>query len=168
MKKVILLALVMNCFLCYAQSSLDIIKGINENTYRSLKEPATENKEFNDLKNDLGVFDKNAGELRDYINEQFKEFDNSKYAIDSNNNKKIIDLEIENSKLKKEIADLEYGISKRDEEILPLKVRYNLCSKIIYYGMIMGYTEGELELFFSKEELAMCRELFKEWQRRYR
>ena len=77
-------------------------------------------------------------------------------------------MEIENSKLKKEIADLEYGISKRDEEILPLKVRYNLCSKIIYYGMIMGYTEGELELFFSKEELAMCRELFKEWQRRYR
>ena len=162
MKKIIALVLALNCFLCSAQSSMDIIKGINEETYRGLKEPSIE------LKQDLSHFEKGAKELRDFIDNQFEDYDNSKYKIDAYNSKRIIDLEIEVTKLKNEIADLEYGISKRDAELLPLKVRYNLCSKIIYYNMIMGYSDKEMEIFFSKEELAMCRDLLKEWKRRYR
>lgn len=169
MKKIIALVLLTGCFfMSNAQSSLDIIKGINESTYRSLKEPDTAERDFTDLKKDLNNFEKGAEELRDIINKQFEDYNNSKYAADSYSNKRIIDLEIEVAKLKREIADLEYGISKRDEEILPLKVRYNLCSKIIYYTMVMGYDAKEMELFFSKEELAMCRQLLKEWGRKYR
>lgn len=162
MKKTIALVLALSCFLCSAQSNMDIIRGINEETYRGLKEPSIE------LEQDLSHFEKGAKELRDFIDKQFEDYDNSKYRTESYNSKKIIDLEIEVTKLKKEIADLEYGISKRDAELLPLKVRYNLCSKIIYYTMIMGYNEKEMEIFFSKEELALCRDLLKEWERRYR
>lgn len=168
MKKIIALVLLTGCFfMSYAQSSIDIIKGVNESTYRSLKEPVTEERDFADLKKDLSNFEKGAEELRDIINNQFEDYNNSKYATDSYSNKKIIDLEIEVAKLKREISDLEYGISKRDAELLPLKVRYNLCSKIIYYTMVMGYDAKEMELFFSKEELAMCRSLLKEWKRKY-
>ena len=167
MKKIISLVLLLSCFLCYSQTSLDIIKSVNENTYRSLKEPTTEERDFNDMKKDLSHFEKGAEELRDIINNQFEEYNNSKHATDAYSNKRIIDLEIEISKLKREIADLEYGISKRDAEILPLKVRYNLCSKIIYYTMVMGYSDKQMEIFFSKEELAMCKDLLKEWKRRY-
>lgn len=167
MKKIITLVLLLSCFLCYSQSSLDIINSVNENTYRSLNEPVTEERDFNDLKKDLSNFEEGAEELRDIISKQFEEYDNSKHAIDAYSNKRIIDLEIEVAKLKREISDLEYGISKRDAEILPLKVRYNLCSKIIYYTMVMGYSSEEMEIFFSKEELAMCKDLLKEWKRRY-
>lgn len=168
MKKIIALVLLTGCFfMSYAQSSLDIIKGVNESTYRSLKEPVTEERDFADLKKDLSNFEKGAEELRDIINNQFEDYNNSKPATDSYSNKRIIDLEIEVAKLKREISDLEYGISKRDAELLPLKVRYNLCSKIIYYTMVMGYDAKEMELFFSKEELAMCRSLLKEWKRKY-
>lgn len=162
MKKIIALVLALNCLLCYAQGNMDIIKGINEETYKSLKEPSIE------LKQDLSHFEEGAKELRDIINKQFEDYDNSKHAVDNYNSKRIIDLEIEITKLKNEISDLEYGISKRDAELLPLKVRYNLCSKIIYYTMIMGYSEKEIEIFFSKEELATCKDLLKEWKRRYR
>lgn len=168
MKNIIALVLLLSCFLCYSQTSLDIIKSVNENTYRSLNEPVTEERDFNDLKKDLDHFEKGAEELRAFIDKQFEDYDNSKHAMDSYSNKRIIDLEIEVAKLKREISDLEYGISKRDAEILPLKVRYNLCSKIIYYTMIMGYSDKQMEIFFSKEELAMCKDLLKEWKRRYR
>lgn len=168
MKKIIVLALIINCFLCSAQSSMDIIRSVNENTYRNLNTPDTEERDFTDLKNDLRHFEEGAEGLRDIINGQFEESDNSKYKTDSyNTSKRIIDLEIEVTKLKNEIADLEYGISKRDAELLPLKVRYNLCSKIIYYTMVMGYSDKQMEIFFSKEELAMCKDLLKEWKRRY-
>ena len=163
MKKLTLLLLLLSGFLCYGQTSLDIVESINENTYRSLQEPTTEERSFNDLKQDLRAFEDGAEELRDFIDKQFNSKDSKR-----TDNKKIIDLEIEVSKLKREISDLEYGISKRDAELLPLKVRYNLCSKIIYYNMIMGYSDKEMEIFFSKEELAMCRDLLKEWKRRYR
>lgn len=168
MKKIIALVLLTGCFFVgYAQSSMDIIKGVNESTYRSLKEPVTADRDFADLKKDLNYFEKGAEELRDIINNQFEDYNNSKPATDSYSNKRIIDLEIEVAKLKREINELEYGISKRDAELLPLKVRYNLCSKIIYYTMVMGYDAKEMELFFSKEELAMCRSLLKEWKRKY-
>lgn len=167
MKKIIALVLLLSCFLCYSQTSLDIIKSVNENTYKSLKEPVTEERDFNDLKKDLSNFEKGAEELRYIISNQFEEYDNSKHATDVYSNKRIVDLEIEVAKLKREISDLEYGISKRDAEILPLKVRYNLCSKIIYYTMVMGYSDKQMEIFFSKEELAMCKDLLKEWKRRY-
>ena len=168
MKKIIALVLALNCFLCSAQSNMDIIRSVNENTYRSLNTPGTEERDFTDLKNDLRHFEEGAEGLRDIINGQFEKSNNSKHAADAYSNKRIIDLEIEVTKLKNEIADLEYGISKRDAELLPLKVRYNLCSKIIYYNMIMGYSDKEMEIFFSKEELAMCKDLLKEWKRRYR
>ena len=168
MKKIIALVLLTGCFfMSYAQSSIDIIKGVNESTYRSLKETVTEERDFADLKKDLSNFEKGAEELRDIINNQFEDYNNSKPATDSYSNKRIIDLEIEVAKLKRGISDLEYGISKRDAELMPLKVRYNLCSKIIYYTMVMGYDAKEMELFFSKEELAMCRSLLKEWKRKY-
>lgn len=157
-----------------AQSSLDIIKEINKETYRSLKEDPRNNSEsfegFNKKsQGEKKEFEQKSKEVRESFENSFNEF-----RKESDNSKKIIDLEVENNKLKMGIHDLERGleykdeiIAEKDKELLKLKIRYNVLSKSLYFMINYKCTPYELSDYFTEEEFRIINELPKEWRRKY-
>lgn len=173
MKKFILALLLVNSFL-YAQTSLDIIKEINKNTYKSMQEQDLKSDEFKkEVEESMKTMEKEVMDGIESMKTEFKEF-GSNYMTEAKTNKQIVDLQVENQFLKNKIADLEYGlnnkekqITDKDQEILNLKIRYNALSKAIYFLTKYKCTSYELADYFTDEEFKIINELPKEWKRKY-
>lgn len=160
MKRIFILLMILLSFSVYSQSMTDIMSEINSSTYKSITEPK-EKSDFN-----LDDIKTRADTFRQSIEE---ELNNSNIIKNdsSASKKKIIDLENEITKLNYEIRDLEYALNKKEQELYPLKLRYNVCSKIVYFTLIMGYDYKELQDIFNEEELRLCRIMLQEWKRKY-
>lgn len=173
MKKFILALLLVSSFL-YAQTSLDIIKEINKSTYGSLKEQDLKSDEFKkEVEESMKTMEKEVTTGIESMKTEFKEF-GSNYMTEAKTNKRIVDLQVENQFLKNKIADLEYGlnnkekqIADKDQELMRLKIRYNVLSKAMYFLLKYKCTPYELADYFTEEEFKIINELPKEWKRKY-
>ena len=173
MKKFILVILLVNSFL-YAQTSLDIIKEINKSTYESTKEQDLKSDEFKkEVEESMKTMEKEVAAGIESMKVEFKEF-GSNYMTEAKTNKQIIDLKVENQFLKNKIADLEYGLNNKeqqaadkDQELMRLKIRYNVLSKAMYFLLKYKCTPYELADYFTDEEFKIINELPKEWERKY-
>lgn len=173
MKKLILGLLLVNSFL-YAQTSLDIIKEINKDTYKSLREQDLKSGEFKkEVEDSMKTMEKEVIGGIESMKDEFKEF-GSNYMAEAKTNKQIIDLQVENQFLKNKIADLEYGLNNKeqqtadkDQELMKLKIRYNVLSKAMYFLTKYKCTPYELADYFTDEEFKIINELPKEWKRKY-
>lgn len=173
MKKLILGLLLVNSFL-YAQTSLDIIKEINKSTYKSMKEQDLKSDEFKkEVEDSMKTMEKEVIGGIESMKTEFKEFC-SNYMTEAKTNKQIIDLQVENQFLKNKIADLEYGlnnkdkqITDKDQELMRLKIRYNVLSKAMYFLLKYKCTPYELADYFTDEEFKIINGLPKEWERKY-
>ena len=173
MKKFILALLLVNSFL-YAQTSLDIIKEVNKSTYKSMQEQDLRPDEFKkEVEESMKTMEKEVTAGIESMKTEFKEF-GSNYMTEAKTNKLIVDLQVENQFLKNKIADLEYGlnnkekqIADKDQEILNLKIRYNVLSKAMYFLLKYKCTPYELADYFTYEEFKIINELPKEWERKY-
>lgn len=173
MKKLILVILLVNSFL-YAQTSLDIIKEINKSTYGSLKEQDLKSDEFKkEVEESMKTMEKEVTAGIESMKTEFKEF-GSNYMTEAKTNKRIVDLQVENQFLKNKIADLEYGLNKKeqriadkDQELMRLKIRYNVLSKAMYFLLKYKCTPYELADYFTDEEFKIINGLPKEWERKY-
>lgn len=173
MKKLILAILLVNSFL-YAQTSLDIIKEINKNTYKSIQEQDLKSDEFKkEVEESMKTMEKEVTAGIESMKTEFKEF-GSNYMTEAKTNKRIVDLQVENQFLKNKIADLEYGlnnkekqIADKDQEIMRLKIRYNVLSKAMYFLLKYKCTPYELADYFTDEEFKIINGLPKEWERKY-
>lgn len=173
MKKIILLlALFFMIATAYSQTSVDIIKEINKSTYRSLTSPEKElkldyedeiKKAYNDFKDDVDSFmDGFSLSVENYK----KSCQDSKEVIDLNNKITLLELQV---------SDLQYGIERRDEaledkdeEIINLKIKYRVASKILYFMTNYNCSIDELNDFFTDEELKIAQEIAKEWKKIYK
>lgn len=173
MKKIILLlALSFMIVTAYSQTSVDIIKEINKSTYKSLTSPEKElkldyedemKKAYNDFKEDVDSFmDGFSLSVENY----------KKSCQDS---KEVIDLNNKITLLKLKVSDLQYGIERRDEaledkdeEIIKLKIKYRVASKILYFMTNFNCSIEELNDFFTDEELKIAQEIAKEWKKIYK
>ena len=173
MKKIILiLALSFMIATAYSQTSVDNIKEINKSTYRSLTSPEKElkldyedevKKAYNDFKDDVDSFmDGFSLSVENYK----KSCQDSKEVIDLNNKITLLELQV---------SDLQYGIERRDEaledkdeEIINLKIKYRVASKILYFMTNYNYSIDELNDFFTEKELKIAQEIAKEWKKIYK
>lgn len=173
MKKIILiLALSFMIATAYSQTSVDNIKEINKSTYRSLTSPEKElkldyedevKKAYNDFKDDVDSFmDGFSLSVENYK----KSCQDSKEVIDLNNKITLLELKV---------SDLQYGIERRDEaledkdeEIINLKIKYRVASKILYFMTNYNYSIDELNDFFTEKELKIAQEIAKEWKKIYK
>ena len=173
MKKIILiLALSFMIATAYSQTSVDNIKEINKSTYRSLTSPEKElkldyedevKKAYNDFKDDVDSFmDGFSLSVENYE----KSCQDSKEVIDLNNKITLLELQV---------SDLQYGIERRDEaledkdeEIINLKIKYRVASKILYFMTNYNYSIDELNDFFTEKELKIAQEIAKEWKKIYK
>lgn len=173
MKKLILAILLVNSFL-YAQTSLDIIKEINKNTYKSIQEQDLKSDEFKkEVEESMKTMEKEVTAGIESMKAEFKEL-GSNYMTEAKTNKRIVDLQVENQFLKNKIADLEYGlnnkekqIADKDQELMRLKIRYNVLSKAMYFLLKYKCTPYELADYFTEEEFKIINGLPKEWERKY-
>lgn len=173
MKKLILVILLVNSFL-YAQTSLDIIKEINKSTYKSMQEQDLKSDEFKkEVEESMKTMEKEVMDGIESMKTEFKEF-GSNYMTEAKTNKRIVDLQVENQFLKNKIADLEYGlnnkekqIADKDQELMRLKIRYNVLSKAMYFLLKYKCTPYELADYFTDEEFKIINGLPKEWERKY-
>lgn len=173
MKKFILALLLVNSFL-YAQTSLDIIKEINKSTYKSIQEQDLKSDEFKkEVEESMKTMEKEVMDGIESMKTEFKEF-GSNYMTEAKTNKRIVDLQVENQFLKNKIADLEYGlnnkekqIADKDQELMRLKIRYNVLSKAMYFLLKYKCTPYELADYFTDEEFKIINGLPKEWERKY-
>ena len=173
MKKIILLlTLSFIISTAYSQTSVDIIKEINKSTYKSLTSPEKElkldydnemKKAYNDFKDDVDSFmDGFSLSVENYK----KSCQDSKEVIDLNNKITLLELKV---------SDLQYGIERRDEaledkdeEIINLKIKYRVASKILYFMANYNCSIDELNDFFTGEELKIAQEIAKEWKKIYK
>lgn len=173
MKKIILvLALSFMIVTAYSQTSVDNIKEINKSTYRSLTSPEKElkldyedeiKKAYNDFKDDVDSFmDGLSLSVEDYK----KSCQDSKEVIDLNNKITLLELKV---------SDLQYGIERRDEaledkdeEIISLKIKYRVASKILYFMTNYNCSIDELNDFFTDKELKIAQDIAKEWKKIYK
>ena len=175
MKKIILLAaLFFMVTIAYSQTTVDVVKEINKSTYESLTSPEKElklnysderKKAYDDFKNDVNSFIDDFN-LSDKVDNYKKSCQDSKEVIDLKN--KIILLELK-------VSDLQYGIDRRDEaledkdeEIINLKLKYRVASKILYFMTNYNYSINELNDFFTDKELEIAKDIAKEWERFYK
>ena len=175
MKKIILLAaLFFMVTVAYSQTTVDVVKEINKSTYESLTAPEKElkldytderKKAYDEFKNDVDSFIDEFN-LSDKVDNYKKSCQDSKEVIDLNN--KITSLELK-------VSDLQYGIDRRDEaledkdeEIINLKLKYRVASKILYFMTNYNYSIDELDEFFTDKELKIAQDIAKEWKRLYK
>ena len=173
MKKIILLlALSFMIVTAYSQTSVDNIKEINKSTYRSLTSPEKElkldyedelKKAYNDFKDDVDSF---IDEFSLSVENYKKSCQDSKEVIDLNNKITLLELQV---------SDLQYGIERRDEaledkdeEIINLKIKYRVASKILYFMTNYNCSIDELNDFFTDKELKIAQEIAKEWKKIYK
>ena len=173
MKKIILLlALSFMISTAYSQTSVDNIKEINKSTYKSLTSPEKElkldyedemKKAYNEFKDDVDSFmDGFSLSVENYK----KSCQDSKEVIDLNNKITLLELKV---------SDLQYGIERRDEaledkdeEIINLKIKYRVASKILYFMTNYNCSIDELNDFFTDKELKIAQEIAKEWKKIYK
>ena len=173
MKKIILLlALSFMIVAAYSQTSVDNIKEINKSTYKSLTSPEKElkldyedemKKAYNEFKDDVDSFmDGFSLSVENYK----KSCQDSKEVIDLNNKITLLELKV---------SDLQYGIERRDEaledkdeEIINLKIKYRVASKILYFMTNYNCSIDELNDFFTDKELKIAQEIAKEWKKIYK
>ena len=55
----------------------------------------------------------------------------------------------------------------KDEEIINLKLKYRVASKILYFMTNYNYSIDELDEFFTDKELKIAQDIAKEWKRLY-
>lgn len=173
MKKIILiLALSFMIVTAYSQTSVDNIKEINKSTYRSLTSPEKElkldyedeiKKAYNDFKDDVDSF---MDEFSLSVENYKKSCQDSKEVIDLNNKITLLELKV---------SDLQYGIERRDEaledkdeEIINLKIKYRVASKILYFMTNYNCSIDELNDFFTDKELKIAQDIAKEWKKIYK
>ena len=172
MKKIILLlALSFMIVTAYSQTSVDIIKEINKSTYQSLTSPEKE------LKLDYENEEKKAyNEFKDDVDSFIDDFSLSveNYRKSCQDSKEVIDLNNKITLLKLQVSDLQYGIERRDEaledkdeEIINLKIKYRVASKIVYFMTNYNCSIEELNDFFTDKELKIAQEIAKEWKKIY-
>lgn len=173
MKKIILLlASYFIIATAYSQTSVDNIKEINKSTYESLTSPEKElkldyedeiKKAYNDFKDDADSFiDGFSLSVENYK----KSCQDSKEVIDLNNKITLLELKV---------SDLQYGIERRDEaledkeeEIINLKIKYRVASKILYFMTNYNCSIEELNDFFTDKELKIAQDIAKEWKKIYK
>ena len=175
MKKIILLAaLFFMVATAYSQTTVDIVKEINKSTYESLTSPDKElklnyaderKKAYDEFKNDVDSFIDEFN-LSDKIDNYKKSCQDSKEVIDLKNKITLLELKV---------SDLQYGIDRRDEaledkdeEIINLKLKYRVASKILYFMTNYNYSINELNDFFTDKELEIAKDIAKEWERLYK
>ena len=175
MKKTILLAvLFFMAVMAHSQTTVDVIKEINSSTYESLTSPEKElklnyaderKKAYDDFKNDVDSFIEDFN-LSDKVDNYKKSCQDSKEVIDLKN--KITLLEIK-------VSDLQYGIDRRDEaledkdeEIINIKIKYRVASKILYFMTNYNCSIDELNDFFTDKELKIAQDIAKEWKKIYK
>lgn len=173
MKKIILLlALSFMIVTAYSQTSADIIKEINKSTYKSLTSPEKElkldyedevKKAYNDFKDDVDSF---MDGFNLSVENYKKSCQDSKEVIDLNNKITLLELKV---------SDLQYGIERRDEaledkdeEIINLKIKYRVASKILYFMTNYNCSIEELNDFFTDKELKIAQDIAKEWKKIYK
>lgn len=174
-KKIILLAvLFFMVTVAYSQTTVDIVKEINKSTYESLTAPEGElklnytderKKAYDDFKNDVNSFIDDFN-LSDKVDNYKKSRQDSKEVIDLKNKITLLELKV---------SDLQYGIDRRDEaledkdeEIINLKLKYRVASKILYFMANYNYSINELNDFFTDEELKIAKDIANEWKRLYK
>lgn len=175
MKKIILLAaLFFMVTVAYSQTTVDVVKEINKSTYESLTSPDKElklnytderKKAYDEFKNDVDSFIDEFN-LSDKVDNYKKSCQDSKEVIDLKNKITLLELKV---------SDLQYGIDRRDEaledkdeEIISLKLKYRVASKILYFMTNYNYSINELNDFFTDEELKIAQDIAKEWKRLYK
>lgn len=175
MKKIILLAaLFFMVTVAYSQTTVDVVKEINKSTYESLTSPEKElklnyaderKKAYDDFKNDVDSFIDEFN-LSDKVDNYKKSCQDSKEVIDLKNKITLLELKV---------SDLQYGIDRRDEaledkdeEIINLKLKYRVASKILYFMTNYNYSIDELDEFFTDKELKIAQDIAKEWKRLYK
>lgn len=175
MKKIILLAaLFFMVVVAYSQTTVDVVKEINKSTYESLTSPEKElklnyaderKKAYDDFKNDVDNFIDDFN-LSDKVDNYKKSCQDSKEVIDLKNKITLLELKV---------SDLQYGIDRRDEaledkdeEIINLKLKYRVASKILYFMTNYNCSIDELNEFFTDKELKIAQDIAKEWKRLYK
>lgn len=175
MKKIILLAaLFFMVTVAYSQTTVDIVKEINKSTYESLTAPEKElklnyaderKKAYDEFKNDVDSFIDDFN-LSDKVDNYKKSCQDSKEVIDLKNKITLLELKV---------SDLQYGIDRRDEaledkdeEIINLKLKYRVASKILYFMTNYNCSINELDDFFTDKELEIAKDIAKEWKRLYK
>lgn len=175
MKKIILLAaLFFMATVAYSQTTVDVVKEINKSTYESLTSPEKElklnyagerKKAYDEFKNDVDSFIDDFN-LSDKVDNYKKSCQDSKEVIDLKNKITLLELKV---------SDLQYGIDRRDEaledkdeEIVNLKLKYRVASKILYFMTNYNYNIDELDEFFTDKELKIAQDIAKEWKRLYK
>lgn len=173
MKKIILLlAVYFTIATAYSQTLVDNIKEINKSTYKSLTSPEKElkldyedeiEKAYNDFKDDADSF---IDEFSLSVENYKKSCQDSKEVIDLNNKITLLELKV---------SDLQYGIERRDEaledkdeEIINLKIKYRVASKILYFMTNYNCSIEELNDFFTEKELKIAQDIAKEWKKIYK
>lgn len=175
MKKIILLAVLFFIVsVAYSQTTVDVVKEINKSTYESLTSPEKElklnyaderKKAYDDFKNDVNSFIDDFN-LSDKVDNYKKSCQDSKEVIDLKNKITLLELKI---------SDLQYNIDRRDEaledkdeEIINLKLKYRVASKILYFMTNYNYSINELNDFFTDKELEIAKDIANEWKRLYK
>lgn len=175
MKKIILLAaLFFMVVVAYSQTTVDVVKEINKSTYESLTSPDKElklnyaderKKAYDDFKNDIDSFIDDFN-LSSKVDNYKKSCQESKDVIDLKNKITLLELKV---------SDLQYGIERRDEaledkdeEIINLKLKYRVASKILYFMTNYNCSIDELDEFFTDKELKIAQDIAKEWKRLYK
>lgn len=175
MKKIILLvSLSFMIATAYSQTTGDNIKEINKSTYESLTSQEKElklnysderKKAYDDFKDDVNSFIDEFN-LSDKVDNYKKSCQDSKEVIDLKNKITLLELKI---------SDLQYGIEKRDEaledkdeEIINLKIKYRVASKILYFMTNYNCSIDELNDFFTDKELKIAQDIAKEWKKIYK
>lgn len=164
-KKIIFITtLLMMTFLCGAQTNKDIFREVNRQMYQALTEPATEMPKmddnfFNDMSfKDLSIDSSSSLSLQKDIDSYKNEMKESKAITDAKN--KI-------SELNMKVDDLQYDIKEKDAELMKLKIKYNVLSKAMYFMINYKCTLGELDDYFTPEEIKILKEMPAEWRRKY-
>lgn len=76
-------------------------------------------------------------------------------------------LQDENNMLYSRNRDLEYKNNKLESEMLPLRLRYNICSKLLFFSIVYQTNPKEMLEYFTDEELKIYKQMLQEWKTKY-
>lgn len=76
-------------------------------------------------------------------------------------------LQDENNMLYSRNRDLEYKNNKLESEMLPLRLRYNICSKLLFFSIVYQTNPKEMLEYFTDEELKIYTQMLQEWKTKY-
>lgn len=73
----------------------------------------------------------------------------------------------ENNSLHFRNRDLEYKFNKLEQEMIPLRLRYNLCSKLLFFSIVYQTNPKEMLEYLTDEELKVYTQMLQEWKTKY-